>query len=342
VAKKHFSLQDTFAFSILGLLPFIVYDFYFFGTIVPHAVLAKSVVYSIPSKVVIADIAASLVPTFFLSGSSFKSAGQQAYFAILAATVSVLVIYGMVKGPTEHRTAEEKEIGALFLIWGLGVLSVYTLSSVLLFPWYVPLYAVPLLLVLSKVMLDSRTRLATFALTILALPLVISQLAGLSQTILGATVNPAYYQGFERGARVRHYLELGARLYDQYPDATLMTSELGGLGYSFRGYVMDGAGLVSPGALTYHPMSIPEERSHGKFGAIPVGFIEDTNPEIIVSYDAFVEAFLKSSVRSRYVHTVFPAFLPDDLMRSEQKTLWTSRNLNLFIRRDLVNEADPP
>jgi hypothetical protein len=124
----------------------------------------------------------------------------------------------------------------------------------MIFPWYVPLYSVPLWLILGKLILDSQTPLIRTSLVILIMPLLASQLFNLAQITLGASINPAYYPDFLAGARVRQYIRVGKSLFDQYPQAKLMTSEIGGLGYGFKGYIMDGAGLVTPLALAYHPL----------------------------------------------------------------------------------------
>jgi hypothetical protein len=229
-------------------------------------------------------------------------------------------------------------VSGLIMLWGVCVLGAYVATRTYVFPWYEPLYEVPVLLVIGITILGIRSRFALLGLVVFAIPML-GQMLGLSQVILAASVNPACYQDFESGARVRHYVQIGNWLYDQYPRATLMTSEIGGLGYGFKGHMVDGAGLISPDALQYHPMSVPDERSAGYIGAIPVGFIEDTNPELIVSYDVFAEAFLESDALDRYVRFKYPVFLEEDFKRSGISTLWGSEYLNVFIREDLAPDS---
>jgi hypothetical protein len=82
-------------------------------------------------------------------------------------------------------------------------------------------------------------------------------------------------------------------------------------------------------------MKVPEERANGLIGAIPVKFIQQTNPEIVVSYDIFIESFSKSDLASRYVLIREPIFLEDDLLRKNYPEPWVGKNLNIFIRKDI-------
>jgi len=158
----------------------------------------------------------------------------------------------------------------------------------------------------------------------------------LIQTTIAAAGHPYLYTGFETGARVRNYLEVGSNLYADYPNATLMTSEIGGLGYSFKGYIVDAAGLASPNAMRFHPMDVPEERSSGDLGAIPVGFIEEIRPDLIISYDIFIESFLRSNAIDDYIHIKKPLFLHQDLAEYGSDSFWSSYYLNVFYQKDFL------
>ena len=75
----------------------------------------------------------------------------------------------------------------------------------------------------------------------------------------------------------------------------MITSEIGGLGWGFcPNRVYDGAGLVSPSNLKYHPMQVPTERSSGGWGAIPVGAVIDARADYIVSMPIFSEAVARA------------------------------------------------
>jgi hypothetical protein len=113
-----------------------------------------------------------------------------------------------------------------------------------------------------------------------------------------------------------------------------MSSEVGGLGYGFKGKILDGAGLLSDGALKYHPMRVPEERPSGLVGAIPAGYVKEVKPDIIVSYDCFCGDFMKSSESADYVNIKEPIFTPSDLAITNVRNLWGSDNINIFIKKE--------
>ena len=86
-------------------------------------------------------------------------------------------------------------------------------------------------------------------------------------------------------------------------------------------------------------MKVPEEKSNPKTGAVPLGYIKEVNPELIVSYDIFIEAFLKSEFSQRYIRFREPLCLEDDLKLARTNKLWGSKNLNVFIRKDLFYQV---
>jgi hypothetical protein len=153
--------------------------------------------------------------------------------------------------------------------------------------------------------------------------------------LYASTFDPSFFSLFENNARVKVYLQVGSILNEEYPNAKLLTSEIGSLGYSFKGEILDAAGLASPEALHFHPMKIPEQRLSGAIGAIPPEYVKENMPEIIVSYDSFDQALLHNDVISEYNVILIPAYLPDDAAYSENKTIWGSKYLRVFIRKDL-------
>jgi len=344
LARRRISLLHSLIFGGLGVAPFLIYDLYFFGTFIPNTVQAKSLVYDLSLQNVVTTVAKGLLPNYtFLTVVGIGDTGAIAYFVALLAIVSAVFIYRYVRWPVgtvaqAPDSREAQEITGVILLWGLLVAGAYTAAQAFVFPWYMPLYTVPLAFVCVKVLLDSPTLSRQLPLLVLMSVLLIDHGFNLIQLALATTTAPVYYQDFGAGARVRHYLQIGKELFEQYPDARLLTSEIGGLGYSFRGYIWDGAGLVSPAALRYHPMKVPEERSHGSIGAIPVKFIEDTRPDIIVSYDTFIEDFVRSAIRDSYTQTQYPLYLPDDMSYDPQVRLWGSQYLNVFIRKDLPEQ----
>ena len=139
----------------------------------------------------------------------------------------------------------------------------------------------------------------------------------------------------ESGARVKMYQKIGNLLNTEYPHKTLLTSEIGALGYTFQGEILNSAGLASPSSLGYHPMKVPEERPSGSVGGIPPEYVKANLPDLIVSYDVFAQALLKDDVVNRYNAIMIPALLPEDAVVSGKNTIWSSKYLGVYIRDDL-------
>ncbi len=203
-----------------------------------------------------------------------------------------------------------------------------------MFEWYIPLYIIPLITALATsigTLKASQKMLPTALLFCLFLISFYSLVQ-----ITNASINsPANFSLFESGSRVKTYRKVAEILNSEYPNTTLLSSEIGGLGYEFKGKILDAAGLASSDALKYHPMKIPEERERGDLGAIPPEYVEEKMPEIIVSYDVFGTALLNSKVSDKYNIIAIPAYLPEDSKYSSTGLIWGSKYLRVYIRKDL-------
>lgn len=319
----------------VGVLPFVAYSLYFGGSLIPNSMSAKQVLYSFSSWFVVQSIVVTLLPNFRLGFWQFHT-------DLLTKVLHLATLTIVLAATIWHTLAGQKSADTRkFLCYGLvlggaAIMAAYVWRTVFLFDWYVPLYTVPVVMGLYGVIVTSQKSGFYWVWLILLLLWFASIPGDLNRVILAAAIdNSAYYPTFLEGARVRKYLALGQRLYEQYPDAVVLTSEIGGLGYSFQGRIADGAGLVTPRALRFHPMKIPEERSSGLFGAIPVGFVQEVNPEIIISYEIFSEAFVKSKLVERYEEIQEPAFLQDDLGRILPGQLSNFGELFVFVRKDV-------
>ena len=100
-----------------------------------------------------------------------------------------------------------------------------------------------------------------------------------------------------------------------------------------------GAAEMYRAALKHHPLAVPAERPAGFIGAVPVGFIEETRPELIVGMEIFLEAFLRSEVRREYVQIRGPIYVEQDLRIARSPILWGSRFMHTFIRRDAAERG---
>src|SRR5579864_1187894 len=85
-------------------------------------------------------------------------------------------------------------------------------------------------------------------------------------------------------------------------------------------------------------MPIPQQRSTGTIGAIPVPFIQQVNPDLIVGYDAFIQSFMVSAFVNQYIWFRAPIDGSSAMQMRQDDIFWIDQDLNVFIRQDLVTE----
>ena len=323
VIQQKLRLYRILGYFALGSAPLILGDLYFYHTLVPHSIIAKSSVYSLtPLETLVAILSRSL-PGFPIIDPLLKSGLFILMIGILGWTVF-----------RESVIRKNGRFSAMFYVAALLVISIYLISHTLLFDWYIPLYTLPMSIAyfaFSYSIEQPRNVIIRLPLFCLALLSTISILT----TTYSVLYKPNAYIDFESGSRVKMYLTVGKIIDEDYPGATLLTSEIGALGYSFRGKIFDAVGLASSDALYFHPMKVPEQRSSGGFGAIPPNYVKVVNPDIIVSYDTFAEALLMDDFCSQYNIISIPAYLPEDAMYSESKTIFGSRYVRVYIQKSL-------
>ena len=321
--KQQFKLYQILGYAIVGFLPLVCFDLYFFRTIIPHSIVAKSTVYSIaPSTTFLGIIFFSLPPTPF---STFKDLSGVT-FLLLLIIISWVIL--------RKKNTKIYQWPYMFSLLGLGIAGLYVFGHAYIFDWYIPLYSVPILL---ACVLYSTLVIQPFQIILKSLLVITSFIALVSifTTLLSALSNPSYFSLFESGSRVRTYLMVGNILNEDYPNKALLSSEIGGLGYSFPGEMLDAGGLASLNVLAFHPMKIPEERANGLIGAIPPSYVKLTMPDLIVSYDNFAQALLKDDIVNKYNIITIPAYLPEDEPFSKTKLLWGNKYLRVYILKSL-------
>jgi len=303
----------------------------YFGTLVPHALGAKRLVYSLTTAdffAIFRDHAApfGLLVRWPLPGLIVVA--EAGYLAIRGAAPLMSLKEG-VKGRPQF-------MSLLLVVGGGGIMVTYFAAQGLVFPWYVPLFAVPILcgviaLILSQ--LSERPRVSWACLLVIVL---IPHGYEIGRTTVAAAGRPYLYERFEVLARVHTYLDIGAGLAAAMPDASMMAAEIGGLGETFPGHIYDGVGLVSPAALKHHPLRVPEQRRHAYIGAIPPGYVEEVRPELIVGMDEFVRAVLASPVRRDYTVRDTDIYVPADARVLPAGELWYSRSIKTLVRNDMA------
>jgi len=319
----------TVLLTATGALPFVLYNLAYFGTLIPHAIGAKRLVYSLTTAdffAILSDHAAPFGLLFRWSVVSLVVLAAAAYFASRGAALLM---------PLREGVKQPQFISVLLVVGGLGIALTYFVARGFVFPWYVPLFAVPIVCGVIALGLSQFSKRPEISWACLLVIVLIPHGYEIGRTTVAAAGRPYLYERFEVLARVRTYMDIGARLAAAMPNASIMAAEIGGLGETFPGHIYDGVGLVSPKALKYHPLRVPEQRMLGYIGAIPPGYVEEVRPELIVGMDEFVRAVLASPVRSHYTIRRTDIYGPADALVLASDELWYSRFIQTLVRNDL-------
>ena len=305
--------------AVLVSLPVLFYMLYFFGTVVPNTVKAKKIIYSLSYTETVV-----LVALEYFGKLIFYSQGVATFIFGFVILASVLCYFFLVR----KTIILENAVTGLILSGGLLVLAAYILQRVFIFPWYAPIYSLPIIL---GVLLAREGRYKIFHSTICMLVLLPGGVT-LFLTMLAAAQLPEYFSEFESGAKVRQYRYVARRLYSACPDCSLMAAEIGGIGYEFKGHIYDAAGLAAPDALPHH------ERRAGKSaamdGAIPASYAAEKSPQLILGLDVHLREILTSGLAEQYEVKKLPIFLKEDEPLIKAGEYLKSKHLNLLVHKD--------
>jgi hypothetical protein len=293
-----------------------------FGTLVPSAVAAKSHVYVLTASDTLDEILPH--PLVLID------------FENVLLLLTLLLLGLWFAQPLLH--AERREppriVAIALMLWGASLGLLYIFGKTFIFDWYRPLVWCPIMVgILLMMVIDHSTPrrilalllLSTLFLNVYAYPVELAR-AALATRPEGAPI-------LNQSRRVRVYLAAGAILREICPQSQLMTSEIGALGYSFQGYIADGVGIASPEAIKYHPMAVPQERSHPGLGAIPPRFVWERNPDLIFTFDIYGEAVAASPE----IHAAYEDLRFYPVLRSESQAnlrpAWGARTLHVFVKK---------
>lgn len=272
-----------------------------FHTLVPNTVIAKAAAYNIPATrvLIILGLKPGLVPLF----------------AVVFCALLFLLI--------RRRALVPIPVVALSLIsFGVLLATTYSLRHAWLASWYLPLVLLPsslgcLLLVVSTPKLPVARILATVLMLWFLLIPVYSTRHLIAEALLGLDY-PRWNDDYAAAARVHEYFAVGQTLYHACPNGSLLTSEIGGLGYGFRGEILDGVGLTTPAAIFFHPLRFPQDSPSYDEGAIPLRYARIANADLIATYLHHGEVVVQQAQSLGYDDIALPPFLrADHILRPE-------------------------
>jgi hypothetical protein len=286
--------KSVFYYSFPFLL-LILTDMALYGTIVPAAVNVKSTGYNLPLLYSLANV---------LSLGIFSGA----VFMVAIAFHAARVFHYKLK----------IDFADVFLIFSAALIIAWAMGRSLIFEWYYCLLIFPLGISILLSEGPSSEKVKKTLMDTLMLLLVWTSLLAASEIAIGS-------RAYLRSGR---YVEIGDALYAFCSSCTLVTSEIGGLGYAFKGNIYDAFGLGDPQAVKFHPLRVPDQRRNYEIGAIPPKYVEYRDPDFVVSMPSFSQAFRESEIKKRY--TVY-----DCLFDERAGTIFGDDRIQVFSKKDI-------
>lgn len=318
--------RSSWTVSEVGLSAGVVallagFQLHFYDSLYPHTARAKEVVYQITGSEYVR----------LLSNGSYGDWIAKSILPYVIVAVIVLCVVATFRlkrfTPTTLVQSVRENPLLVVLLPALVILAAYSVKRVLVFPWYAPLFLVPMHLTL----LWGATHAALWG-RLLAVTLLLPFIAMSVELAWGSKYFGAL-PFFEAGARARKLKHIGEWLALEHPHSKVLAPEIGALGFSFPGKIDDAVGLASPKALQFHPLKVPEQRPTGFHGGVPAALVERDRPDVIVALDVFMTDFLKSKVSESYEVRQVPPLLEEDRARVGDGKVFGGDHLLIAVRK---------
>lgn len=300
---------------------FCLWTFVQFGVLLPNSMKAKTISYGLTISSTFHEFVAQRL--------------REELLWPLLPLLSAVALWQCVRGP---RTSRTQWLNASALCASLGLMLIYVVHRTAMFPWYRPLYSIPLMLGLLLYRGGAfqrpwrRVALAVVQ-SVLLIFFFVPDLRLLDRYVIAAIRPTAWNKSMIDGgdsARVVAYREVGDVLRSRCPGSRLMVTEMGALGWAFGGHVDDAVGIASPDALPFQPL-----HSGARLSGIPAAYVERKMPDTVVDYAALdTEMFLSHGLDGRYDLIQLPTSPRDDRGGLIDRGWRGSRSLNVWLRRD--------
>jgi hypothetical protein len=307
--------------SAVVIAIFAGFQIHFYDALYPHTARAKEIVYQLTGSEYVR----------LLSNGSY---GDWIAKTLLPSVVVVVVVLSIVAtlrlkrfSPTTMLQSVKNNPLLIVLLPAVGILVAYSFKRVLVFPWYAPLFLVPIHLALLWAATHAAPRLRRIAFALLV-PFI-----AMSAELVWGNKDFGCLPFFEAGARARKLKHIGEWLALEHPHSKVLAPEIGALGFAFPGTVEDAVGLASPKALQFHPLKVPEQRPTGFHGGVPALLVERDRPDVIVALDIFMTDFLKSKISESYDIRRVPPLLDEDRARLGDGKVFGGEHLLIAVRK---------
>ncbi|OQY98383.1 MAG: hypothetical protein B6D41_02470 [Chloroflexi bacterium UTCFX4] len=289
----------------LILMPWALFSFSYFGSLLPHSVLAKVAVYPTneqPWHNLVQIIWTLATPLFLAPGlfSSLFLSEQGIVLNWILGGLTILFSLALILGIWSTRSSRANVIA----LWFMLDLAFFALSNRYLFPWYtVPLYGVAFFLAGWGV-LELTRRFEPKGWQKLGHSLVFGIIALVAVVMLIQTFFEITVQRSTISSREEMYLCIGSELDTlKNLDFVVASPEIGALGYGFSGKILDLTGLVSPAVIPYY--QAPDFQFQFPH-SIPVKVVQDKRPEVLVLFDQLSAELVASDwLNANYHRTLY-------------------------------------
>lgn len=267
----------------------------YYGTPVPHSILAKSApLYPLQAWSALQSSWRHTGEWLFPLGTA---TGQTARAWTGAILLIASVAGAVLVGPA--RRARAWLPGAILVLF----LAAYALGNPKLFEWYLPhLHAAWFLTLVAGMTwfwhgISTRFRVSAPtgggtirpALSCLLVALAIPTLGVARSFVAARSPDGSLLDGVKTPMRLRTiaYQRAAEWLNEHSSSSTrIVSAEVGALGYHYRGVAIDACALVSPAALAYLPVPVDRRFAPG-VAPIPTDLVRDTEPDFVVTLPIF-------------------------------------------------------
>jgi hypothetical protein len=274
----------------LGLLaPWIVFATLYFGSPLPHSILAKSLAYRLPADAALVRLLQHYSTPFFehqFLGPFWHLAGFFVYLALSA-------LGGITAMRREARAWPLVAFPGLYFV-------VYAAANPLIFRWYLapplPLYILLILTGVDRLAAHAAAGIGRRPAPWLRTAVLTAVAAGFGVSSLAAwTLRPDHGPSGAAPEMAWHelelyYAEVGQALAEEISAETVVAAgDVGALGYYSGARILDTVGLISPEATSYYPL---DPDFYLISYAIPPDLVLDYAPEYVVLLEVYGRAGL--------------------------------------------------